>query len=67
MRKWYIFAAFMPSSNVRLLDVTDATGALMPYEVVRPKSIFADVAPESVVDQVTMPTVGIFALIADDA
>jgi hypothetical protein len=43
-----------------------ATGAVIPYEVVRPKSIFADIAPAIVVDHMTMPTVPILVLIDDD-
>src|SRR5262245_32205247 len=39
----------------------------MPYEVVRPKSIFADWMPVSVVVHVTMPTVPIIGLSDDDA
>src|SRR3954470_16388128 len=56
----------MPSSIVLLLEVTDATGAVMPYDVVRPKSIFADVAPARVVDQVMVATDPIIVLISDD-
>src|SRR5262245_30850002 len=38
----------------------------MPYEVVRPKSIFADWMPVSVVVHVAMPTVPIIGLSDDD-
>ncbi len=38
----------------------------MPYDVVRPKSMCADWTPDSVVDQVTMPTVAIFWLSDED-
>jgi len=34
----------------------------MPYEVVSPKSIFADFTPAKSVDQVTIPTVAIRVL-----
>src|SRR6478735_5841190 len=37
----------------------------MPYEVLGPKSMRADRTSASVVDQVTMPTVGIFELRLD--
>ena len=40
-----------------------STGAVMPYDVVSPKSMRADCTPERLVDHVTMPTVGIFVLV----
>jgi len=51
---------------VLLLPDGLATGAVMPYEVSRPKSMCAEDKPERVVDHVTTPTVAIFALIFED-